>query len=83
MKNNMNFSFGQMTSNTDGKTSGSGSMGIYITLIGGICFLLGCIDKMWISKDVDIISQSIIFTSLGITLLGIRKARTKVDTKEK
>lgn len=60
MKNNMNFSFGQMTSNTDGKTSGSGSMGIYITLIGGICFLLGCIDKMWISKDVDIISQSII-----------------------
>jgi hypothetical protein len=76
MENKMNFSFGQLTSNDNGKTSASGTMGIYVTLIGGICFLLGCIDKMWLSKDIDIITQSIIFTTTGVTLLGIRKVKS-------
>lgn len=66
------FSFAEMTSNNNGKTSGTGTMGIYICLIGGICFLMGCIDKMWISKDIDIITQSIIFTGIGAGLLGVR-----------
>ena len=38
------FSFAQLTSNNNGKTSASGTAGIYIIAIGGICFLLGCID---------------------------------------
>lgn len=69
------FSFSQLTSNSDGKTSGSGTAGLYIVFIGGICFFLGCIDKMFIGGSVDIITQSIIFISIGAALLGYRKSK--------
>ena len=69
------FSFAQLTSNSDGKTSGSGTAGLYMVFIGGICFLLGCFDKMFLDKSVDILTQSIIFSSLGATLLGYRKSK--------
>ncbi len=72
---NMNFSFGQMTSNHDGKTSGSGSMGILICTIGSISFLLGVIDKLWITGAIDVMTQSIIFTGIGAALLGYRKGK--------
>ena len=42
------FSFAQLTSNSDGKTSGSGTAGLYIVFIGGVCFFLGCVDKMFL-----------------------------------
>jgi hypothetical protein len=69
------FSFGQLTSNTNGKTSGSGTAGLYIVFIGGICFFLGCIDKMWITHTVDVITQSIILVGIGAGLLGYRKSK--------
>ncbi len=69
------FSFAQLTSNSDGKTSGSGTAGLYVVFIGGICFLLGCIDKMFLDKSVDILTQSIIFVSIGSALLGYRKSK--------
>ena len=69
------FSFAQLTSNSDGKTSGSGTSGLYIVFIGGICFLLGCINKMFLDKSEDILTQSIIFISIGATLLGYRKSK--------
>ncbi len=69
------FSFAQLTSNSDGKTSGSGTAGLYVVFIGGICFLLGCINKMFLDKSVDILTQSIILVSIGATLLGYRKSR--------
>jgi hypothetical protein len=69
------FSFAQLTSNSDGKTSGSGTAGLYIVFIGGICFFLGCIDKMFLDKSVDILTQSIILVSLGAALLGYRKSK--------
>jgi len=69
------FSFAQLTSNSDGKTSGSGTAGLYIVFIGGICFFLGCIDKMFLDKSVDILTQSIIFISIGAALLGYRKSK--------
>lgn len=68
------FSFAQMTSNSDGKTSGSGTMGVLICTIGCLTFLLGCIDKMFINKDIDILTQTIIFTGIGAALLGYRKS---------
>jgi len=74
------FSFGQMTSNKDGKTSGSGTMGVYIVLIGGLCFLLGAIDAAFITKSPTIMLQSIIFVGIGAGLLGYRKAKgSKID----
>lgn len=75
------FSFAQLTSNSDGKTSGSGTAGIYIVFIGGICFLLGCIDKMFLDKNIDILTQSIIFVTIGATLLGYRKSKSSVDVQ--
>jgi hypothetical protein len=69
------FSFGELTSNSNGKTSGSGTAGIYIVFIGGVCFLLGCIDKMFLDKSVDIITQSIILIGIGAGLLGYRKSK--------
>lgn len=75
------FSFAQLTSNSDGKTSGSGTAGIYIVFIGGLCFLLGCIDKMFLDNNIDILTQSIIFVTIGATLLGYRKSKSSVDVR--
>jgi hypothetical protein len=66
-----------MTSNSDGKTSASGTMGILICTIGTLCFFLGCIDKMFLAKDIDVITQSIIFVGIGVGLLGYRKSKAK------
>jgi hypothetical protein len=74
------FSFGEMTSNDNGKTSVTSTSGAYIIFIGGICFLLGCIDKMFIDKSLDIINQSITFTSIGAALLGVKNL---VNRKER
>lgn len=68
------FSIAQMTSNSDGKTSGSGTMGVLICTVGTFAFLLGCVDKMFIHNDADIITQTIIFTGIGAALLGYRKS---------
>jgi hypothetical protein len=67
------FSFAQMTSNADGKTSASGTMGVLICVVGSFCFLLGCADKVFINHDIDIITQSIVFVGIGAGLLGLRK----------
>jgi hypothetical protein len=72
------FSFAQMTSNSDGKTSGSGTIGILICSIGSICFLLGSIDLMFFSKTATTLTQSIIFTGMGAGLLGYRKSQEKL-----
>jgi hypothetical protein len=76
------FSFAQMTSNSDGKTSGSGTMGALICVFGSLCFLLGCVDKMWFSKSIDIITQSIVFTGIGAGLLGYRKSMDTAPKEE-
>ena len=75
------FSFAELCSNSTGKTSGSGTAGIYIVLIGGICFLLGCVDLMFFDKSTDILSQSIVMVTIGSALLGYRKSKDS-DTKE-
>ena len=36
---------------------------------------MGSIDKMFLSKDIDVITQSIIYTGIGATLLGYRKSK--------
>lgn len=74
------FSFAEMTSNDNGKTSGSGTVGIVISLIGGLCFLLGSADKMFFSGTVDILTQSILVIGIGVGLLGYRKGKA-VDLK--
>jgi hypothetical protein len=36
---------------------------------------MGCIDKMFLNKDIDVITQSIILVGIGATLLGYRKSK--------
>jgi hypothetical protein len=76
------FSFGQLTSNSDGKTSGSGTAGLYIVAIGGVCFMLGCVDKMFFGNNIDIVTQSIVLIGIGAALLGYRKSKDKGVTVE-
>lgn len=77
------FSFGELTSNSKGKTSASGTMGILICVVGTLCFLLGSLDKMFFTKDIDIITQAVIFTGMGVTLLGYHKSQEKhLDKKQ-
>lgn len=62
-----------MFSNDNGKTSATAFVGVVICLSGTICFLLGVVDKMFLSKTIDIISQSITFVLIGASLMGVRK----------
>jgi hypothetical protein len=76
------FSFSEMTSNNNGKTSATSTAGIYIIAIGGICFLLGCIDKMFLDKSADIINQAVVFTSIGAALLGVKNVMNRAKDVE-
>jgi hypothetical protein len=69
------FSLAQMLSNPDGKTSASGAMGVFICVIGGICFLVGSIAMIFFKGSVsDILVQSISMVYAGALLLGFRKS---------
>lgn len=63
-----------MTSNSDGKTSGSGTMGIFTMGVGLIGFLVGVTDYFIDSKN-DIMTQSIVVITIGAGLLGYRKSK--------
>jgi len=72
------FSWSEAFSNGNGKTSGTALCGIVICFAGTFCFILGCVDKMFFTTSIDIITQSIIFVGIGAGLLGVRKV---VDSK--
>jgi hypothetical protein len=73
------FSFAEMTSNSSGKTSGSGTAGLYIVFIGGLTFLVGCVDKMFLNNDIDVITQSVVLVGIGAGLLGYRKSKDNTE----
>ena len=66
------WSFGEMTSNPDGKTSVTSTAGFMIVTIGCLSFLLGVIDKMFIDKSMDVITQAVAFTMIGAALIGYK-----------
>jgi hypothetical protein len=76
------FSFAQMTSNSDGKTSGSGTMGVFICFIGSLAFLAGVVGSLTSDKTPDIMMQAIIFTGIGAGLLGYRKSKDNSENLE-
>lgn len=69
------FSFAEMTSNTNGKTSGSGTAGLLIILIGALSFITGVILIVAGKDDHDVLIQSIAIIYAGAALLGVRKVR--------
>ncbi len=66
------WSFGEMTSNPDGKTSVTSTSGFIIVIIGCLSFLMGVIDKMFIDKSMDVINQAVAFTMIGAALIGYK-----------
>ena len=66
------FSFGEMTSNNNGKTSGSGVLGLYAGFIGGLLLITGTVDKMFLSKTTDVLSYGLYALGFGASLLGAR-----------
>ena len=71
------FNFAEMVSNSDGKTSGSGTMGCLVVIIGCIGFLVGVLDFIWGTKEIHIMSYSTGFVGAGSILLGYRKSKAK------
>jgi hypothetical protein len=64
------FSFSQLTSNSDGKTSMSGTMGGLICTASAIGFIWGAF-----SKQSDLITQAVAYALIGAGLLGYRKSK--------
>lgn len=73
LSNISKFSWAELFSNDNGKTSGTAFCGIIICMVGTLCFFLGCIDKIWFTNSIDIITQSIVLVGIGAALLGVRK----------
>jgi hypothetical protein len=72
------FSWAELFSNESGKTSATAFCGVVICISGTLTFVLGCIDKMWVTHTIDVINQSIMFVTIGAALMGVRKV---VDSK--
>ena len=78
------FSFAEMTSNNNGKTSVTSTAGAYIIFIGGLGFIAGCVDKMFLGNTIDIINQSIMFVTIGAALLGVKNITgSKIEQMKK
>jgi len=67
------FSFIELTSNKNGKSSASGTAGLFLILIGGLSFVAGIV-----LIENDILLQSISLCYAGALLLGFRKSRKDV-----
>lgn len=84
------WSFGEMTSNTNGKTSVTSTSGFIIVMVGCLSFLMGVVDKIFIDNDMDVINQAVAFTMIGAALIGYKNytghkvsiAESKKDTPE-
>ena len=83
------FVWQQLLSNSDGKTSASGTAGILCVLVGLAGFLFG-VEEMWRHGNADTMTQSIVVITIGAGLLGYRKSKDgslaveeiKKETKE-
>ena len=68
------FVFSETFNNRDGKTSGSGFIGILLGLVGAACFVAAMVGWFIQKPDViEVMGKIIILLSLSSALLGLRK----------
>lgn len=71
------WSYAEMTSNEDGKTSASGTMGSFTILIGLIGFLFSLAMAAFFNGTAEYVYISVMVISIGAGLLGYRKRASK------
>jgi hypothetical protein len=84
MVNISKFSWPEMFSNNNGKTSGSGVAGFVTVMVGLLGFLAGIVLSYIAGKTgmgYDIILQSLGVVTLGSSLLGIRRLSSNGNVK--
>lgn len=67
-----------MTSNSDGKTSASGVMGILTIAVGLLCFAVGTAKFIAFEKDPTVLMYSTALVTTGLGVLGYRKSKDSV-----
>ena len=69
------FKFSELFNNSDGKTSGSGFIGVILGLTAVFAFLAGSVGWFLGKPDViDFLSKVLQFAGLSTILLGVRKS---------
>lgn len=78
------FSIAQMTSNSNGKTSGSGTGGLYLVFLGGVVGALAAVAGLFFPAQMgqtnevaNVLLWSSATLTLGAGLLGYRKSQDK------
>lgn len=72
MKRRKNFVEQCLSDGKSGKYSVTKTLGSIVVIIGTAGFVVGIIDKMFISKTIDIVTNSVWFTSLGAAMIGVK-----------
>ena len=71
------FSFGEMTSNGNGKTSVSGTSGFVLIIVGAIAFLTSLIASICGKLGIEYVYASFAVIVIGAGLLGYKKKISK------
>jgi len=69
------FSLPEAVANSNGKTSGSATCGMFMIFVGTICFFVGTF-----KSDPNTLIQSLALVSLGTSLVAINKLNPTKDT---
>lgn len=71
------FVFSEVFNNADGKTSGSGFIGVYLGIIGGLAFIAAMVGYfLGIENTVEVMKQTTFLIGAVTVLLGARKITT-------
>ena len=79
------FSLAQATSNSDGKTSGSGTAGLYLVFIGGVIGTIASISALFKIPNVsEVLLFAATIVGTGAGLLGYRKSvdKTTIENQQ-
>ncbi len=75
------FSWSQLFSNNDGKTSGSGFLGVVIGITGCLVFILGSVDTIFLTKGSVVLNSAVTVIGIGAATLAARKFISKNDSE--